>query len=110
MNILEILDELQNLARRDREIRIRLWNTRKEANPVDAFCRECQLLGYQIFAMDLISAGEDFYASMRRSTNGGGENSPKLAGEDDFYELFFASSAFSELREPDERTEESHSI
>ena len=30
-------------------------------------------------------------ATMRRSTNGGGENSPKLAGEDDFYELFFAS-------------------
>ena len=41
--------------------------------------------------MDLISAGEDFYASMRRSTNGGGENSPMLEGEDDFYELFFAS-------------------
>ena len=27
---------------------------------------------------------------MKRSTNGGGENSPKLEGEDDFYELFFA--------------------
>ena len=40
--------------------------------------------------MDLICAGENFYASMRRSTNGGGENSPKLLGEDDFYELFFA--------------------
>ena len=26
---------------------------------------------------------------MKRSTNGGGENSPKLEGEDDFYELFF---------------------
>ena len=41
--------------------------------------------------LDLITAGEEFYATMRRSTNGGGENSPKLAGEDDFYELFFAS-------------------
>ena len=41
--------------------------------------------------MDLISAGEDFYAEMRRSTNGGGENSPKLEGEDDFYELLMAS-------------------
>ena len=40
--------------------------------------------------LDLICAGENFYASMRRSTNGGGENSPKLLGEDDFYELFFA--------------------
>ena len=27
---------------------------------------------------------------MKRSTNGGGGNSPKLDGEDDFYELFFA--------------------
>ena len=28
---------------------------------------------------------------MRRSTNGGGENSPMLAWEDDFYELFMAN-------------------
>ena len=28
---------------------------------------------------------------MKRSTNGGGENSPVLSGEDDFYELFFAA-------------------
>jgi len=40
--------------------------------------------------MDIITVGEDFYATMRRSTNGGGENSPKLEGEDDFYELFMA--------------------
>lgn len=38
--------------------------------------------------MDLIAAGEEFYAAMKRSTNGGGENSPMLEGEDDFYELF----------------------
>ena len=42
------------------------------------------------WAMNLITAGEEFYATMRRSTNGGGENSPMLEGEDDFYELFFA--------------------
>ena len=48
-------------------------------------------MGYEIYDMDLISAGEEFYAAMRRSTNGGGENSPMLEGEDDFYELFFAS-------------------
>ena len=57
----------------------------------DAFCAKCRELGYEIYEMDLITAGEEFYATMRRSTNGGGENSPKLAGEDDFYELFFAS-------------------
>ena len=40
--------------------------------------------------MELIGAGEEFHASMKRSTNGGGENSPMLEGEDDFYEMFFA--------------------
>jgi len=39
--------------------------------------------------MDLILAGEEFYAAMKRSTNGGGENSPMPEGEDDFYEMFF---------------------
>ena len=55
-----------------------------------AFCRTCRELGYEIYEMDLITAGEEAYAAMRRSTNGGGENSPMLEGEDDFYELFFA--------------------
>jgi hypothetical protein len=30
---------------------------------------------------------------MRRSTNGGGENSPGLSYEDDYYELFIAEIA-----------------
>ena len=38
--------------------------------------------------MDLIAAGEEFYAAMKRSTNGGGENSPMLEGEDDFMNCF----------------------
>ena len=40
--------------------------------------------------MDVIAASEETYAAMKRSTNGGGENSPKLTGEDDLYEDFFA--------------------
>ena len=39
----------------------------------------------------LIAAGEEFHAAMKRSTNGGGENSPMIEAEDDFYELFFAN-------------------
>ena len=38
--------------------------------------------------MDVIEYGESAYASMKRSTNGGGENSPLLDGEDDAYEMF----------------------
>lgn len=91
MTTIELLDELQNKAKKEPDIRDALLRTRQEKNPVDAFCRECQRLGYPIYVMDLIQAGEEFYGNMRRSTNGGGENSPMLDGEDDFYELFMAS-------------------
>ena len=40
--------------------------------------------------MDLIAYGEESYAAMRRSTNGGGENSPLLKWEDDAYEMFIS--------------------
>ena len=89
-NVIDMLDELQNRALKEPEFKERLKNTKKEKEPLSAFCRVCQELGYEIYEMDLITAGEEFYATMRRSTNGGGENSPMLEGEDDFYELFFA--------------------
>jgi len=94
MNIAEMLDQLKVKALKDPELKERFLNTRKDANPLGAFCRLCQSLGYPVYEMDLLSAGEDFYAAMCRSTNGGGENSPVLEGEDDFYELFFASLSF----------------
>lgn len=88
-DIVGMLDELQKKALHDPEVRKKFLASRNENDPVAAFCRVCRDLGYEIYEMDLINAGEDFYASMRRSTNGGGENSPMLEGEDDFYELFF---------------------
>lgn len=91
MEIPEILDELQKKALRDPELKKTLMDTRKDTEPIVSFCRACRNLGYPIYEMELISAGEEFYATMKRSTNGGGENSPVLEGENDFYELFFAS-------------------
>lgn len=90
-DIVDMLDELQNRALREPELKEKLLATRKESEPVSAFCRVCTELGYEMYEMELICAGEEFHAAMKRSTNGGGENSPMLAGEDDFYELFFAS-------------------
>ena len=90
MYILDQLDELQKKAYKDEKLKKELLETRLSENPLSAFCRICREFGYEIYEMDLICAGENFYASMRRSTNGGGENSPMLEGEDDFYELFFA--------------------
>ena len=71
MSIGEMLDELALKARKDPQLKEDLKATR-------------------LAPMDLLQAGEEAYAAMRRSTNGGGENSPLLEGEDDYYEMFFA--------------------
>ncbi len=94
MNVITMLDDLQRKALHDSDIRNKLLDTAQEKDPLMAFCRVCRELGYEIYEMDLICAGEEFHAAMKRSTNGGGENSPKLAGEDDFYELFMSSIRF----------------
>lgn len=73
MEITEMLDELKSKARRDENLRAELLETRKDAQPLSAFCQKCRELGYEIYDMDLITAGEEFYATMRRSTNGGGK-------------------------------------
>lgn len=91
MNIVTMLDELQKKALHDSEVRRQLLETKNAEEPLTAFCKKCRELGYEIYEMDLVCAGEEFHAEMKRSTNGGGENSPMLAGEDDFYELFMAS-------------------
>ena len=74
MTTLEILDRLQGDALKDGELRKKLLATRLEKDPLTVFCRLC-------------------------STNGGGENSPKLEGEDDFYELLMASLEAAEKAE-----------
>lgn len=84
-----MLDELRKKALNNPDIRERLLATRNEQNPLSAFCACCRELGYEIYEMDLLTAGEEMYAAMKRSTNGGGENSPMLDGEDDYYEMFF---------------------
>ncbi len=90
MNVIELLDKLQREAMHNEALKSELLETRKASSPLEAFCAKCRELGYEIYEMDLVLAGEEFYATMKRSTNGGGENSPMLAGEDDFYEMFFA--------------------
>ena len=91
MNTLELLDELQKKAMADEKIRKELLLTREQKDPLRPFGQKARALGYELYEMELVDAGENFYAEMKRSTNGGGENSPVLEGSDDFYELFFAS-------------------
>lgn len=91
MNTLEMLDSLQHKAFVNEEIRLRLLSAKYDKNPLETFCNIAHELGYDLYPMEVICAGEEFHASMKRSTNGGGENSPKIDGEDDYFELFLAS-------------------
>lgn len=42
MGITEMLDELKSKARRDKKLRAELLETRKDAQPLSAFCRKCE--------------------------------------------------------------------
>lgn len=91
MNIFEILEEIQHKALKDETLKEKILATETAGEPLDEFCKVCQQEGYDIYPMDVIIAGEESYAAMKRSTNGGGENAPMLDGEDDFYELILAA-------------------
>ncbi|MEE1086095.1 MAG: hypothetical protein U0L05_02835 [Schaedlerella sp.] len=90
-DIAGMLDEIQHRALREEVLREKILNTRNAKDPLEAFCKICREYGYEIYEMDVICAGEEFHAAMKRSTNGGGENSPMLGEEDDFYEMFMVS-------------------
>ena len=91
MKVLDELERLQEDALKNEDLRIKLLATKAGDNPLSCFCRLARSLGYDINEMDLVSAGEEAYAGMRRATNGGGENSPMLENEDDYYSLFFSA-------------------
>ena len=90
MDIGDTLEKLRKLAIEDKVLRKKLVETRKSDNPVTDFCNISTEYGLPLYVMDLINYGEESYAAMRRSTNGGGENSPLLIWEDDAYEMFLA--------------------
>ena len=49
MGIAEMLDELKQKALKDDKLRQELLDTRDDSNPLTAFCRKCQSLGYAIY-------------------------------------------------------------
>ena len=90
MEVREALEQLKYKARRDPDLKKRLLDTRKSEEPLSAFCTVSTQEGFPITEMELVMLGEETYAEIRRSTNGGGENSPLLQWEDDYYELFLS--------------------
>ncbi len=88
---MEITDKLEGLiekAKGDAAFRDRLLATRNSANPVSEFCDIATESGFPMSVMDMINQGEEFYAEIKRSTNGGGENSPDLDFQNDEYSIF----------------------
>lgn len=85
----EKLRQLLEDARQNEELRKKLLATRKDSDPMKAFCDTCQSLGYEIYLGELFAYGQDMNDSKMRSVNGGGVCS--IDGWDDAYEMFFAS-------------------
>ena len=88
MDLQDMLAGLRQMAKKDSVVRDRLLATREMENGEEAFCDIATELGYAMGITELDFAGENDYAHMRRATKGGGENSPVLRGEDDYYDLF----------------------
>ena len=88
MMITGMLDRLLDMAKLDAELRERLLKTRQSDNPVADFCKIATENGFPMSVMDIINQGEEFYAEIKRSTNGGGENSPDLDYQNDEYSIF----------------------
>ncbi len=90
MDIEDSIEKLIDLAKKDADVRARLLATKSEKYPISSFCKIGTDLGFPMNEMDLIALSEDSYAAIKRSTNGGGENSPVLEGEDDYYLMLLA--------------------
>ncbi|MBR0372961.1 MAG: hypothetical protein IJH91_00340 [Mogibacterium sp.] len=88
MDTLFTLSQLKKAAAGDRQLRESLLASRQSAKPLKAFCEAARAHGFDLYEMDLIEAGADHYAAMKRSQNGGGENSPVLNSASDYYEAF----------------------
>lgn len=88
MDIKEKLEELLEKAKNDVTIRNRLLETSKAENPLSDFCEIATAAGLSMSVMDIVNQGEEFYAEIKRSTNGGGENSPDLDFQNDEYSIF----------------------
>lgn len=83
------LTMLLEKAKKDKELRDRIYATREDKSPVNALCVLATEEGFPITAPELIYDGEESCAAMLRSVNGGGVEAPE--GWDDMYELFFAA-------------------
>ena len=88
MSIADKLEVLLTKAKADEALKERLLKTREAKEPLAEFCKIAQECGVDVTVMDIVNQGEEFYAEIKRSTNGGGENSPDLEFQNDEYSIF----------------------
>ena len=88
MTVAEILDDLLDMAKADKALKEQLLETKESDNPLADFCKIATDKGLPLTVMDIVNQGEEFYAEIKRSTNGGGENSPDLDFQNDEYSIF----------------------
>ncbi|WP_029319875.1 Nif11-like leader peptide family natural product precursor [Butyrivibrio sp. AE3004] len=88
MEITAKLEGLIEKAKSDKSLKEKLLNTRESENPIADFCDIATQNGFPMTVMDIVNQGEEFYAEIKRSTNGGGENSPDLDFQNDEYSIF----------------------
>jgi hypothetical protein len=88
MTVAEILDVLLDMAKADKALKKQLLETNESDNPLADFCKIATDKGLPLTVMDIVNQGEEFYAEIKRSTNGGGENSPDLDFQNDEYSIF----------------------
>jgi hypothetical protein len=88
MSIADKLEILLDKAKKDDSLKKKLLDTRGADEPLTAFCSIAAENGVDISVMDIVNQGEEFYAEIKRSTNGGGENSPDLEFQNDEYSIF----------------------
>ena len=84
-----VLEELAEVARKDKWIKQRFLDSRESEDPYREFCKVAQDLGYYLTVMDIIDAEEQFLGLLEKSVNGGGANHSVLEGTDDFFAQFF---------------------
>ena len=90
MDVGTVLENLRRIARQNPEKLQQFLMTADSEDPIAAFCQLAREHGQELYEADLVFAGEEMYAQMKRAQNGGGDTSPMLEGEDDYYEQFLA--------------------
>ena len=86
MSIDVLFEKIVSQASKDEAFKKRLLEIYDGDFSIKEFCKECNDVGIEIYPMDIADADESMYAAMRRSTNGGGENSPHLNWQEEAFD------------------------